>query len=123
MVCGATQDNLAKVRLLLKTATQITVYDDGSGVHAAYQAFLSLAAEQKIKLVQAEPSDQRLADAVMGYIGWNKSRAWPQAIRKKFMRALNFALEKPAIGNQQGRYCRVKRGHNRRPRRQSDRRK
>ena len=51
VVCGATEDSLAKVRLLLKTAALITVYHDGCGADAAYNSFLDLAAEQKIKLV------------------------------------------------------------------------
>ena len=64
-VCGATEDSLAKVRLLLKTAAQITVYHDGSDEDAAYHTFLGLADEQKIELVLGEPSDKNLAQAVM----------------------------------------------------------
>ena len=66
VVCGASQDSLAKVRLLLKTAAHITVYHDEPGTDAVYQTFLGLAAERKIKLVQGEPSDQKLAQAVYG---------------------------------------------------------
>lgn len=73
VVCGATEDSLAKVRLLLKTAALITVYHDGCGADAAYNSFLDLAAEQKIKLVQGEPGAENLAQAVMGYIGYEQA--------------------------------------------------
>ena len=86
LVCGATEDSLAKVRLLLKTAAQITVYYDAANTDAAYQTFLGLAAEQKIKLVQGEPSDQSLAQAVMGYIGYEQAER-RQALRACFVAA------------------------------------
>ena len=85
-VCGATEDSLAKVRLLLKTAAQITVYHDGSDEDAAYHTFLGLAAEQKIELVLGEPSDKNLAQAVMGYIGYEQAER-RQALRARFVAA------------------------------------
>ena len=91
-VCGATEDSLAKVRLLLKTAAQITVYHDGSDEDAAYHTFLGLADEQKIELVLGEPSDKNLAQAVMGYIGYEQAerrQALPSLFRPRQMAAVS----------------------------------
>ncbi len=86
VVCGATQDSLAKVRLLLKTAAHITVYHDEPGTDAVYQTFLDLAAEHKIQLAQGEPGDQKLAQAVMGYIGYEQAER-RQALQARFVAA------------------------------------
>ncbi len=81
IICGASKDSLAKIRLLLKTSAKITVYDTEFGAE-----YLRLATIKAIRLETNEPASDAIKAAVFGYIGYEDIQM-RRRIRAQFVAA------------------------------------